>query len=565
MPIGQGSAFEKQADGSLLELTLLGRFRGYDDATGDPEYGPLALSSLPAANLLPLVPLGAGLSASMPSRTSATLSWTHPDESGRLPVTGWRVYRDGVQEGSDLAASATGVTVTGLPTDTPELVFTWTVKAVCAYGVGYVSNYVKTKWMAATVAQPVPPTGLTAGTPTASQVQLNWAMVADSTVDKLAIYSGDTLLRDGLDKGATSYLLTGLTESTTYPDLNVRRHNVNGWSPGSNFVTVTTPAAGGSGVVHDPVVGTNTEGPEAFYFTDWPATRVYRINDAVSAFNLTQPRIIAVTDDPNVPRGGGASAAQSVENLLVNFYEGSGSAARANCEIHWANGNEVDREYTSGALPTAVIDTWRLMYDVIHQESSPGVRRFPKASMWVDMTTWQIKTAGAGPRFKAIAPYLDGVAASLYPAGRQQDPIVWSPYDDYILPVVAMAQDWHTTYPDRCYMFACWETGCPIDHALDTGGPNNLGTTNWTIRPRYFCGGRASNGVNYEGFCNNVYRRCDEAGLQLRELLYWNQQSDPSIPNPFKHDRFGVAQSVTQPDLVTAWRNWTPGSRLPDL
>lgn len=573
-----GKAYEKQADGSLLELRLVGRFQGYDDTTGDPLYGELRVSKLPEATLQPVVPYGAALGGSMPSRTSAALSWTpQAVATGRMPIVGWRVYVDGVAYGSDLAASTLSVSVTGLSTSTsPEAIHVFHVAALSAVGIGYNSNKVTLQWNGSQVSEPKPCQSLVAGTPTSSSVQLTWSEEVDATVTKHGIFLGDTLLRDNLASNATAYVLSSLSEATTYADVNVRRATSAGWSPASNMLTFTTQVSGPPAVVHDPLSGVNTEGPEPMYFTDWPATRVYRISDAISSFNLTGPRVIAVTDDPNVSRSSGAAGATAVRNMLINFYEGSGSAARQNCEIHWANGNEVDNEYQTGTLPQNVIDTWRLMYDAIHEESSPGVRRFPKASMWVDLTNYNVRTRGSGVRFKAIAPYVDGVAASLYNPGRQQDPIVWSAYDDYVLPVVQAAADWHETYPDRAYMFAAWEVGTPIDHATDAGGPNNLGTTNWSIRPRYFCGGRASGptapsttqpmGSNYEGLYNNIYRRCDEYGLQCRELLYWNQQSNVSIPNPFKHDRIGVSTNPgPAPDLVTALHAWTPGSRLADL
>lgn len=574
-----GTVYEKQSDGTLLELSLVGRFRGFDDTTGDPLYGTLSLSALPETTLQPVVPYGASLAGSMPSRTSAALSWTpQAVSSGRMPIVGWRVYVDGVAYGSDLPASTLSLTVTGLSTSSsPEAIHTFHVAALCSVGIGYDSNHVKLQWNGTQVSEPTPPQSLVAGTPTASSVQLTWAESVDANVTKHGIFLGDTLLRDGLSAAATAYVLASLSENTTYADINVRRYTSAGWSPASNMLTATTKTAGPPAVVHDPVVGTNTpNGNDPYYFTDWPAARAYKLSDAVPTFNLTLPRVLAVTSDQTVARNSGAAGATQLRNALISFYEGSGSAARANCEYHWANGNEVDNEYTSGNLPQDVIDTWAAMYAVIHEELSPGVRRFPLASMWVDLTNYNVRTRGSGVRFKAIAPYVDGVAASLYNPGRQKDPIIWNDYDDYVLPVVQAAADWHQTYPDRAYMFAAWEMGTPIDHATDAGLPNNLGTTNWSIRPRYFCGGRASGptapsttqpmGSNYEGLLNNIYRRCDEYGLQCRELLYWNQQSDPSIPNPFKHDRIGVSSNPgPAPDLVTAFHNWTPGSRLADL
>lgn len=322
--------------------------------------------------------------------------------------------------------------------------------------------------------------------------------------------------------------------------------------------TVTTADAPPLGVP-----GVNINSPEPAYFTDWPATRCYRqsgTNGLVATFNKTQPKIIGVTDDPNWPRAGGAATAAKVRAMLEEFYYGAGSSARQSCWVNVANGNEVTNEYDTGSLPANVIETWRLMYEAVHETNASGVRRYPKASMGIDVTTWTITQGTAGPRFKPVAQYCDFVAASEYPTGREA-PVVWTPYPQYVDAVLDMCKDWRATGggPNR---FAIWETGSPIDRAQNNGGPNNQGTTNWTIRPRYFFGGRASNGVTYEGMFNYVWRRFKvENGFDVNELIYWNEQSNPVIPNPLKHDR----QPLSSPDTVTALRNWTPGSSLPNL
>lgn len=290
-----------------------------------------------------------------------------------------------------------------------------------------------------------------------------------------------------------------------------------------------------------PVIGVNTQSAEPNYYSTWPVARVYRLSHAATAVANYGCQIVAVTDDPNVSRSGGAAAATQLRNALEAFYYGSGSAARQNVEYHFANGNEVDREFTSGSLPAAVVDTWRRMYDVVHERKADGTRRYPKASMWVDMTTWQVRTAGAGQRFKAIAPYLDGVAASLYPPGREADPVVFNPYHEFVDPVIVMTLDWRASYPN-VQEFACWEFGIPFDHSGDNGEPNVGGTTDWTIRPAYV-----------RGFLDYLHRRGRETGLRVREVCYWNEQSNPDIPNPFKHDR-----GRSTPDTVTAWRTWAP-------
>jgi hypothetical protein len=46
----------------------------------------------------------------------------------------------------------------------------------------------------------------------------------------------------------------------------------------------------------------------------------------------------------------------------------------------------------------------------------------------------------------------------------------------------------------------------------------------------------------------------------MREMCYWNQQSNLEIPNVLYAD----LAPLTSPDTVTAWNNWTPGTRLPN-
>ena len=279
-----------------------------------------------------------------------------------------------------------------------------------------------------------------------------------------------------------------------------------------------------------PLVGVDwstASPPEPNYYTDWPAVRCYKTGHAINAVAAWGSRVVAVTDDPAIPRNGGAAAASTLRQALETFYYGSGSAARKDVQYHFANGNEVDREYTSGTLPANVVDTWRRMYDVCHELNGDGTRRYPNASMWADFTYWQMATAGAGARFKPIAPYIDGWACSLYNPGREQVPVVWTPYPDFADLMMNTAADWGVG------RFAIWETGSPI-HATDP-----------TKRPAYF-----------EGLLDYVTAGCASRGLTPGPYLYWNRQTTGSPPGPanqFKHDR-----TQAPDDTATRWHSWTP-------
>lgn len=275
---------------------------------------------------------------------------------------------------------------------------------------------------------------------------------------------------------------------------------------------------------------TASPSPEPWYYTDWGVVRVYQASQLSAALTrFPNVKAIALTDDPNWPRAGGAAVAASLRSALEGFYYSAGvyRTDRAGIQIRVANGNEVDREYMTGSLPTAVINTWAQMWAVVHELNGDGSRRYPMARMGVDLTVTQINSGGSGPRFKAIAPYCDFLASSLYPPGRSADPVVWNAYSAYLDGPLNVLADWNATYPNVAEM-DCWEVGSPIDHAFDvTGLPNCCGgTTDWTIRPAYM-----------EGHIQYLYDGCKDREVPLANWIYWNRMDNDDIPNPLKHDR----------------------------
>lgn len=278
-----------------------------------------------------------------------------------------------------------------------------------------------------------------------------------------------------------------------------------------------------------PLVGVDwstASPPEPNYYTDWPAVRVYRFSHAANAVAAWGSRIVAVTDDPAISATGGQAAATALRAALEAFYYGSGSAARKDVGYHFGVRNEIDREYTTGSLPQAVIDTHRLCREAIDTINGDGSRRYPNASLWVDMTFWQIKTAGAGARFSVLAPYLHGFACSLYNPGREQVPVVWTPYSEYVDLMLDTAKSWGLN------RFSIWETGSPV-------------ASNPATRPAYFT-----------GLLDAVTGGCATRAMTPELYLYWNRQTTGSPPGPanqFKHDR-----SLAPNDTATVWHNWTP-------
>lgn len=564
--------FKHTGGGSLTPITLGGRYNA-NAGTLDP-ISSVQVSAVHEA-LTPLAP--AITAATLNTRTQATIGWTAPDNTGRPPITGYNVYRQDDGGTTVLAGSVSASTFTlvnsSLPTNTPEIIFKYTVRAVNGDGEGDVSNAVLLQWNGTPTPQPpTAPTGLTFTLLSPTSVRLNWAESFDPSVTKHGIFKGNTLTVDDLSPSAVMYTWTGLATGVAQANVNVRRWNSQGWSPASNSVTFT-PTAGG--VAHNISMGVSSS-DEPHKYTQWDAVRVYDFGEANADFTSFAPKVLALTDKNTGETG--SAYADATQAFLTSFYA---NPAHANVECHIAIGNEQDNKagYTSGAtVPAGYVTAYQLLREVIWQTSG-GNRVFPKASVWVDMTANQIRTGGSGPRFKAIAQYLDGMAASCYPAGRTigpSNPLIEyfdqrNTYTYYMDPILDVLADWRatggpggTSLADQLTGFACWEIGIPIHHSLDGKDLANYvrtGTdaTDITQRPRYFGGGVDAQGQNHLGFLQYVYNKLDAMGCPMREMIYWDQQSNAQIPNPFRADT-----GKTSPDTADAWHAWTPGSRLPN-
>lgn len=597
-----GSYFEYQGGGEVIPLFLEGEY----NADGTVEALTVGDVPEPVDISLPLAPTITD--AVMDTQTSATINWVAPNNVGRPPITAYNIYREDDGGAAVLIDTVDDLVLTyqdtGMPTDSPEIIFGFTVAAVNADGEGLVSNKVLLQWDAVVTPQPPQaPFGLNYGSVTQTGATLTWSFVPDATVTKQGLFRNGVLFRDNLDPNAITYNLTGLTASTAYNNMTMRRWNSEGWSSFSNPVSFSTLGSGA--ITQDPVLGQSVPLPSAAppYRTQIPAIRVYDTSVLISRFNDYSPRVIGFTDDQaqsNNGTGENLNYVDTVENVLINFYEGSGSSAREDCELHIANGNEIDRDWQSGSLSSQFIAVYEGLRDVVHQTTG-GVRRFPNASVWVDLTANNIRQYGAGPRFKPIARYLDGFAASFYPAGRtisttganpnpliQYDPAsypagsIWdgnnrNAYSFYIDPIFEALADWRATgsasggsLVGQLDQVACWEIGIPIHHSLSGDNQSNYvrtgaDATDLTQKPRYLVGGARTSGptnqrYDMKGFLNYVYDWCVDLDVSMREMLYWNQQSNAAIPNKWETD-----YGKTDPDSVTAWYQWSPGYRLPNI
>jgi uncharacterized protein YkwD/chitodextrinase len=182
------------------------------------------------------------LTATASSTSQVNLTWGAASDN--VGVTGYRVYRGGVQVGT---SNGTTYTDTGLAAGTA---YSYTVRAYDAAGnLGPSSN------TATVTTQSAPPTGDTTppGVPgtlggtavSTSQVNLTWGAASDNVgVTGYRVYRGGVQV--GTASG-TTYSDTGLAGGTAY-SYTVRAYDAAGnLGPSSNSVTVTTQSGSSGG------------------------------------------------------------------------------------------------------------------------------------------------------------------------------------------------------------------------------------------------------------------------------------------------------------------------------
>lgn len=588
--------YEKQSNGQLIELELLGE--KVDDTS------PLILLQVHEADVTtPQTPRAPDLSATQPAQTTIILTWTAVAFPGP-PITGWEVERqsstdDGASFGLWAPISGSPFTSTLLTkTDTvsfgsPEIIFNYRIRAVNADGVGEWSIIFGIQWNGTVLNAPNRPTNLLISNIQATSVQLSWTEAVGASTDQAdqqAIYSGNTLLVGNLSSGIVSYTWSNLTQNTTYSDINIRRHNSAGWSTGSNWVDFATTQSGT--FTFAPLIGcsnsVNTHGGT----DDWDAWRVYAFSSGTdggaisiaSRTGATHPKSIALTDDGSGSGGiwtNYASANTFWINALDEFYYGgNGSqtimtphAVRGDVELHIANGNEYGDKVNSGNM-TGFVNGCRGIYDATRVLNPNGSRRYPLASSWLDPThnqeqTCIIDSEKATPNLAwsylsesigRAVPYLDGVAWSMYPPGRDAtaaDPTLdWPsfdldmPYDDTLSAGnVRLQRCYLTRCFARTYMcqypstnpyissfkplkIACWEIGTG-DFPLSQ-----------SIRPYYAAHVIASMGALSK-----------QTGLTMSTIYWWdNEKAEAGSPQNILTDEPnpGTGQITTR----QAWQNW---------
>lgn len=616
---------------TLKEITLRGKFKGFDSVTGAEIIGAITPFSVIDPTTAGNPPVAGVISGTMPNATTANLTVVYTDPGDRPPVTTWHWYRDGAEKGTTTEPTRT-FSDTTVPNDSsPHSFF---VRGESVDGLGDPSNLLSLTFGGTTVVAPTAATSFARHNLTQLQVDLSWIFTPDSRTDKIALFrQGQTPgvnppLVDNLDPSAAGMTLVfstiGLGPGDRIAQLGVARHIPTagapnaGWSPISNVITFNIPL---DAVVHDPVMGQpmNDEWTAAklnIAYPTMPATRMYSFYDQgaqspglVAAITQAQCRVVALTPNgfgENLfnPRSASATVVQNACTAVLEdcYYFSDGTprtglrSPTTGSETHLALDNETDR----GANPTATyINAYGAARAAVWRLNGDGTRRYPRASVWIDMTQNNIRTGGSATSFKPLAQFLDGFGCSMYPPGRQahtaagtvNDNVTFSSYSSYIDSVITCVQDWMLTGSasggrSPITMFGTWEVGIPIDHPFrnssttspPSGEPTDL--TNFSIRPRYLAGGIDSTGKDWTGFLNYIHDALDAIGCIMREQLYWSQESNPDIPNPLWHDQRGRSWSAAglpapynaqtgagstraEPDSEEAWFNWVPGSRLP--
>ena len=185
---------------------------GYDyDADGNPivgapDVGAYEYAGAQTDTVSPSVPNG--LTAAAVSTSQIDLAWTASTDN--IGVTGYKIYRNGTQIGTSVAASYSD---TRLAASTS---YTYTVSAFDAAGnFSAQSASVSAKTMTPPDTQaPTVPTGLKATAVSTSEINLTWTASTDNVgVTGYKIYKNGDLIATML---TTGYSDTGLAASTSY-------------------------------------------------------------------------------------------------------------------------------------------------------------------------------------------------------------------------------------------------------------------------------------------------------------------------------------------------------------
>ena len=393
--------------------------------------------------------------------------------------------------------------------------------------------------------KPTPPTNLRlVGAATSTTA----SMTADPSTDNVGVVGYE------VRKGSGAYVPIsgpGLlhTDSSLSPQQAVqytwRGYDAAGnRSDPSNVLSFTTPGGGGGGGGSVSTLMGVPDNGGAHGYTDWPAWRIYDFSQ-VNPVLTKGAQVIALTDS-GTAIAGGATAANGLRSFLMSFYGKTGTPSKnANIQIHFANGNEVDRKSLSAL---AFANTYELMEAVIAD--------FPMASLWIDGTALNLRNgvtenylmaqASSGRR---VYQMLDGYAGSYYSPGRNDYPAMTaSSYTGNSVPSFIIDPYIAKAVQKGLTRMAIWEFGMPMLVDDPVGWPNEGNTVRNNTRRRDYV----------QSFINYWFGACLAAGLTPEVALYWDQQvgagkGTPSNTNP--DNRLVNDNTLITPNTATIWRN----------
>jgi chitodextrinase/putative cell wall-binding protein len=233
------------------------------DAAGNVSTTGPTTSATTLDTVAPSWPSGSSLTASSVTGSSVSLSWTAASDN--VGVTGYRVFRDGVQVGGDLPASPRTLSVTGLSDATT---YAFRVEAIDA--AGNVSTTGPTT--SATTTDTTAPTWsggvLSVVGSTVSSLSLSWSSAVDNV-------------------GVTGYLVfvEGVVEPVASTSAGTRTATISGLSAGVEYVfSVQARDAAGNVSADGPSVVATT--PADTTAPTWPGGAVLTFS-AVGATSLT--------------------------------------------------------------------------------------------------------------------------------------------------------------------------------------------------------------------------------------------------------------------------------------
>ena len=167
------------------------------------------------------------------SSSSITISWNASTDN--VAVTGYKVFRSGVQVGTTANLSYTD---TGL---TPDTSYSYTVEAFNAAGNVSAQSSPASATTLNDTTPPTVPTGVTATPIYPTVIHLQWT----ASTDNVGV-TGYDIYRNGILIGSTStktkYTDTGLTPNTTYTYTITAFDAAGNMSARSTPVSATTPA-----------------------------------------------------------------------------------------------------------------------------------------------------------------------------------------------------------------------------------------------------------------------------------------------------------------------------------